>query len=107
MLKRIITCVVAVLLLTGHSLVLNAQCEPSVTCSTNFLLNDVVICHKGECEDKGKFTISRTASLFTSVTFKLLSLNNLFCIDPDYKYYIDFGDNAGFRLVNEIGRAHV
>ena len=100
MLKRIITCVVVLLLLTGHSIVLNAQCPVPTTCTTQFRLNEVVICHKGACGDDGDFSLSRSASLFPTVTFQLSSVNNLFCIDPSDKFSIDFGDGGGFRLVN-------
>ena len=81
MLRKIITCIVAFLLYTGHSFVLNAQCTPALKCTSTFNLNEVVICHKGACGKDGSFALSRSASLFPTVTFQLSSLNNLFCID--------------------------
>lgn len=89
-----------VTLCIGHSYVLNAQCAAGCSRTTQYKLNEVVICHKGDCGEDGTFSFSRSASLFTTVTFQTEGIP--FCIDPSDKFHIDFGDGNGFQLTNGL-----
>ncbi len=62
--------VVFVLSLIGHSYVLNAQCKASCSSTTQYNLNEVVICNKEGCGKNGDFSFSRSASLFSTVRFR-------------------------------------
>ena len=63
--------IVLILSLIGHSYVLSAQCSAGCSSIKAFTLNEVVICRKGVCGDKGSFSFSRSASLFPTVIFRI------------------------------------
>jgi hypothetical protein len=67
MIRKFIMSIAVMLLLTGHSHVLNAQCKAPCSSTTQYDLNEVVICHQGVCGKDGTFHFSRSASLFSAL----------------------------------------
>jgi hypothetical protein len=87
-----------VTLFVGHSIVLNAQeCKTPCSGTTQYGLNEVIICNKEGCGQDGDFSFSRSASLSPTVTFQTEGFS--FCIDPSDKLFIDLGDGTGFRQI--------
>jgi Secretion system C-terminal sorting domain len=81
------------MLFAGHSYALNAQCT-NCHYNTQYGLNEVIICYNG-----GKsFNLSRSASLFNTVTFTTWGF--VTSSDINKVFFIDFNDGLGFRQTN-------
>lgn len=76
MIRQLIKSIALLLLLIGHSYVLHAQCAAGCSRTTQYNLNEVVICHKGDCGEDGSFSLSRSASQLGISVLQIISLKS-------------------------------